>query len=270
MLKKNKFISCLLISTVLHVTILCVVFNTYKRNVFLSVPIEVVFYSNSEQLLDQSPRMFFKNSEPSEQVEEEIRDDNSNESSTTPQEAEKTSQEDVVILNKKEKLKKIITKKNIKKEKKSLEKQNNKVSTKDENKKALDVVNSISGVTGNNSNVQTHNIQDTNNFAMFGSQYEGLSFEDKNFKFAYYANQIVSKIKRHWNWSLSYKDLRTVVYFKIHRDGTVSDVLVKKSSKKDEYDKFAVDTIVRASPFPQLPEGYTEDFLGVYFEFLAS
>jgi outer membrane biosynthesis protein TonB len=264
MFEKNKFIICVLVSSILHTAILYIALNTDKKNVYLSSPIEVVFYSNSDRLSDQSRNEFFKNSEPFEHVEEEINNDNFDKSSIVPQKTEKVLQEDIVALNKKEKTKEV------KKEKKSLEKKNNKLSTKNENKKVRNLINFSSGVAGNNSNVQTHKASDTNNFAMFGSEYEDLSFEDKNFKFAYYANQIVNKIKKYWNWSSSYSELRTVVYFKIHRDGTVSDILVKKPSKNAEYDKFSIDTIVRASPFPQLPEGYKEAFLGVYFEFVSN
>jgi TonB family protein len=275
MFKKNKFIIGVIVSSMLHAVIFYIALNTDKKRVYLSSPIEVVFYSNSDRLSDQSSNAFVKSSESAEHVEEKVNNDNFDKSSVTSQETKNILQEDVVTLNKKEKFKKIATKENTKKEVKkeknsSLEKKSNKLSTKKENKKTPNHANSSLHVAGNNSNVQTHKTSDINNFAMFGSQYESLSFEDKNFKFAYYSSQIVNKIKKHWTWSLSYNELRTVVYFKIHRDGTVSNILVKKSSKNAEYDKFSTETIVRASPFPQLPEGYKEDFLGVYFEFVAS
>jgi TonB family protein len=58
-----------------------------------------------------------------------------------------------------------------------------------------------------------------------------------------------------------------IVYFKIHRNGSTSDISIRKSSENNEYDKYALDTISRAAPFPDLPEGYRDDVLGVYFEF---
>lgn len=268
MLKKNKFLSCLLISSILHMLILYFMLNTVKKDIYISTPIEVVFYSESRQISDQSADMFNRSVE-------EIKDENNMES----QEKEEVSKDnvidkDVVTIDKKERIKKApvkeTTQKQVKKEKKSSD---NKVSTKAGNKAMLKAVQQTSDAVGigNDSNIQTHNAPDNDSSKFgIGSQYESLAFEDKNFKFSYYANQIVTKIKRYWNWSLSYSQLKAIIYFKIHRDGSASDILVKRSSKNSEYDKFATDTIIRASPFPHLPEGYQEDFLGVYFEFVAN
>ncbi|MDR2616396.1 MAG: TonB C-terminal domain-containing protein [Endomicrobium sp.] len=250
-------------------TILYIAFNIGKKNnIYLSSQTEVVFYSESEQISDQSFNKFFENNEPVEDSKDEAYDQND----IKPQE-EIVDNNDVVV-DQKAKTKKAAKQKNTqsqaKKEKKSSDKKNT-ISIKAKEKKVSKNTQQTPKVIGNNSNIQTHNRSDSDSSVFgFGSQYEGLSFENKDFKFSYYANQIVGKIKRHWNWSLNYSRLRAVIYFKIHKDGSVSDILVKKSSKNSEYDKFAADTIIRASPFPELPEGYPENFLGVYFEFVAN
>ncbi|MDR2191322.1 MAG: TonB family protein [Endomicrobium sp.] len=100
-----------------------------------------------------------------------------------------------------------------------------------------------------------------------GAQFEGLAFDTANFKYAYYSQTIIRNIARHWQWSESYGRLRTVVYFKILRDGTVTDVKVKESSGDDGFDDNAQRAVQRSSPLAPLPDGYREDSLGVYFEF---
>ncbi|MDR3125121.1 MAG: TonB C-terminal domain-containing protein [Endomicrobium sp.] len=257
-------------------TILCIALNIGKKNnIYLSSQTEVVFYSASEQISDQSFNKFFENNESVEDSKDEAYDKND----IKPQIEEEVLKKDIVgnnddvVVDQKAETKKTVKQKNTqsqaKKEKKSSDNKN-KISIKTKGKKVSKNTQQTPKVIGNNSNIQTHNRPDGDSSAFgVGSQYEGLSFENKDFKFSYYANQIVGKIKRHWNWSLNYNQLRAVIYFKIHKDGSVSDILVKKSSKNSDYDKFAADTIIRSSPFPELPEGYPEGFLGVYFEFVA-
>ncbi|MDR2676431.1 MAG: TonB family protein [Endomicrobium sp.] len=93
-------------------------------------------------------------------------------------------------------------------------------------------------------------------------------FDDQNFNhYLYYKGQIIRKIEQQWRWVETCKKLRTLIYFKIHRDGSVSDILVKESSRDAEYDINALNTVRRAAPFPCLPENYTGQTLGVFFEF---
>jgi TonB family protein len=101
------------------------------------------------------------------------------------------------------------------------------------------------------------------------SQFGALSFDTPDFRYSYYAGEVVKKIAKQWEWveNYGYDQLRVLLYFKIRRDGSISDISVRKSSGNNEYDKYALDTIRRAIPFPDLPEGYKDDVLGVYFEF---
>ncbi|MDR1696155.1 MAG: TonB family protein [Endomicrobium sp.] len=100
-----------------------------------------------------------------------------------------------------------------------------------------------------------------------GSQYEALSFDSQNFKFPFYARQIRSRIDKNWHWADSYGTLRAVIYFRIHRDGGVSDITVKESSGDLSFDNNAQRSVRMSDPFAPLPDGYTEDSLGVHFEF---
>ncbi|MGA2090058.1 MAG: TonB family protein [Endomicrobiales bacterium] len=94
-----------------------------------------------------------------------------------------------------------------------------------------------------------------------------ISLDTKNFPYAYYTNMIVKKISRYWQWSTDFGTLKTVVYFRIAKDGTVTETSVHDSSGDKLFDLQAIRAIKLSSPFPPLPQGFPENDLGVYFEF---
>lgn len=95
-----------------------------------------------------------------------------------------------------------------------------------------------------------------------------LSLETAKFPFTYYVNQIRKKIVENWMWSHNYPgELKTVVYFRILRDGSVVELKIKESSGNKIYDNLCLRAVELAKPFPPLPVGFTEDYLGVFFEF---
>lgn len=95
-----------------------------------------------------------------------------------------------------------------------------------------------------------------------------LSLETAKFPFTYYVNQIRKKIVENWMWSHNYPgELKTVVYFRILRDGNVEDLKIKESSGNKIYDNLCIRAVELAKPFPPLPAGFNEDYLGVFFEF---
>jgi TonB family protein len=127
----------------------------------------------------------------------------------------------------------------------------------------------MSTFSENNKNIGTSELIDSRKLSngMY-SQHEGLSFDTQNFKYFYYADQVIRKIKNQWKWIEDCNEkLKTLVYFKIHKNGMVSDILIKESSGNIEYDKNALNTVYRSVPFPDLPKGYEDEFLGVLFEF---
>lgn len=95
-----------------------------------------------------------------------------------------------------------------------------------------------------------------------------LSLETAKFPFTYYVNQIRKKIVENWLWSQNYPgELKTVVYFKILKTGEIEGLKIKESSNNKIYDNICLRAVELAKPFPPLPEGFKEDYLGVYFEF---
>jgi len=97
-----------------------------------------------------------------------------------------------------------------------------------------------------------------------GSQ---ITLDTAQFPFTYYTNIIVKKIGRNWQWGSGFGQMKTVLYFKIRRSGDITEVNVRKSSGDQLFDDQAVRSIKLSSPFPPLPDGYTGDDLGVFFEF---
>ncbi|MCB4792056.1 MAG: TonB family protein [Elusimicrobia bacterium] len=94
-----------------------------------------------------------------------------------------------------------------------------------------------------------------------------ISVDSARFPYTYYTSMIVKKISRNWQWAVEFGRLKAVVYFKIQKDGSLTEVTVKESSGDSLYDQQALRAIKLSDPFPPLPQGYPEDNLGVFFEF---
>lgn len=94
-----------------------------------------------------------------------------------------------------------------------------------------------------------------------------LTLESAKFPFAYYANQIRTKIDRNWQRSTEFERLKTVIYFRIERNGSLGSIRVKESSGDPLFDELAIRAIKLSEPFAPLPEAYEDDHLGVYFDF---
>ncbi len=71
------------------------------------------------------------------------------------------------------------------------------------------------------------------------------------------------------NWFQSLVDpgvgglLQTQVYFRIYRNGTISDVKVDVSSGVESFDLSAKRAISNAAPFATLPNEYAGQYLGI-------
>ncbi|MGD9345010.1 MAG: TonB C-terminal domain-containing protein, partial [Candidatus Aminicenantes bacterium] len=62
-------------------------------------------------------------------------------------------------------------------------------------------------------------------------------------------------------------DFRTVVYFKIFRNGEISPLEIRESSRIRSLDLSARRAIQSSAPFPPLPRDYEGDFLGIHLIF---
>ncbi|MCL2390209.1 MAG: TonB family protein [Endomicrobia bacterium] len=230
------------VSIALHITILFAASysNLKKKIKFVSVPIEVSFYtpaptrSNPPQVVEQKETI----------KQQEIKE-----------EQKPINKEDVVVKKKEPVKEKPKPKPQVKK-------------AKPEEKPKEKVKEEVKPVETNN---EVETIQPAQNAEPIretaGSQYESLSFDSQNFKYPFYANTIIRKIRTYWQWVESYGRLRAVIYFRILKDGSVTDITVKESSGDLSFDRNAERAVQLASPFAPLPDGYEGDSLGVHFEF---
>lgn len=99
----------------------------------------------------------------------------------------------------------------------------------------------------------------------------GLRIEgDLMFPYPGYLDSLVTRIEEHWEEPLvppSQGTLKATVFFRILRDGTITDFRVESPSGLIPFDRSALEAVIRASPLSPLPEGFRGDHLGVYFDF---
>jgi len=92
-----------------------------------------------------------------------------------------------------------------------------------------------------------------------------------NFPYQYYLQIIRDRISSNWFTALVDPGvegtLQTAVYFRIFRNGTISNVEVRESSNVRAFDSSAVRAIMNSAPFPPLPADYDEQYLGIILIF---
>jgi protein TonB len=239
MLKKDDFTTYLVVSVVIHMVLIAmfIIANRKPDHLFVSVPIDVTFYTPAQKRSDPPPVKVEEKAPAPEPVKEVI-----------PEEPK--TKEDVIVKQKEK------PKPQAKPKPKPKPKEPPK---KEEPKKAE--------TPAPTENVNTVQAPDEVNYEVASSQYEGLSFDTANFKYSYYEGTIVRKIRRYWENVDTYGRMRVVIYFRILKDGTVNSIKVKSPSGDNSFDQTAVRAVQLASPFAPLPDGYSGDSIGVNFEF---
>ncbi|MFH1541055.1 MAG: TonB family protein [Elusimicrobiota bacterium] len=93
-----------------------------------------------------------------------------------------------------------------------------------------------------------------------------------NFPYVGYINVLRNKVAQNWNPSPypSNNSKKVLVYFKIVKDGKIENLTIKESAGISFVDRSAIRAITNSTPFPPLPAGYADDYLGVYFMFELS
>jgi TonB family protein len=95
-----------------------------------------------------------------------------------------------------------------------------------------------------------------------------ISFEN-NFPFAHYIGRMRQKIAATWRPPGGSPDERSCrVYFRVHRNGSVSDVSVEESSGISLFDQSCQRAVFQSAPLPPLPREFSDEYLGVHFSFL--
>ena len=92
-----------------------------------------------------------------------------------------------------------------------------------------------------------------------------------SFPYTYYVLLIRDKVSDNWYTSLISSAIsgtvRAVVYFRILRNGQITDLKIEESSGIKSFDLSALRAIYSAAPFPPLPSGFEGEYLGVHFIF---
>lgn len=98
-----------------------------------------------------------------------------------------------------------------------------------------------------------------------------LGVDATDFAFAYYLALVRDRIAAHWGppagLATGGRVVRSVVRFRIGRDGRVTAVSLEQGSGLDPFDRSAVRAVMLSDPLPPLPAGYAGRDLGVHFGF---
>ena len=93
--------------------------------------------------------------------------------------------------------------------------------------------------------------------------------DSNEFPFEWYLIQVQEKVVS--NWTVSRTVGNAQIFFRIRRDGSIEGVRVENSSSSADFDENARLAVIRAgtglSKFPELPEAFQGQTLGVHFGF---
>lgn len=92
-----------------------------------------------------------------------------------------------------------------------------------------------------------------------------VTLEGRPFEFPWYLEALVLKVQR--NWQPRESALKATIYFRIDRSGKIHEIEVAEPSGSLVFDLAARSAVEASDPMPPLPEEYSGDYLGVYFDF---
>ncbi len=90
---------------------------------------------------------------------------------------------------------------------------------------------------------------------------------DQDFEYAYYVQQMLTRIHQRWQRTAVRGTAFVVVRFTIARDGRVLDAAVETSSGVSILDRSSLRAVMLADPMPPLPNSYPRDQVGVHLRF---
>ncbi|RMH22076.1 MAG: TonB C-terminal domain-containing protein [Acidobacteria bacterium] len=88
--------------------------------------------------------------------------------------------------------------------------------------------------------------------------------EDPDFTYGYYLDNMIAILSQNWVRPRLAKRIDVArIYFRIHRDGSISDLQLVQSSGSEIFDQAALRAVEASAPLPRLPSGYKKDYLGI-------
>ncbi len=98
-----------------------------------------------------------------------------------------------------------------------------------------------------------------------------VAVDAADFEFTYYLLLVRNRIAQSWSppagLATGGQPVRAVVYFRIARDGGLSDVRLESASRVEFFDRSATRAVILSDPLPPLPLGFASGSLGVHFGF---
>jgi protein TonB len=90
-----------------------------------------------------------------------------------------------------------------------------------------------------------------------------VSFADQNFTYGYYIDQMLAMIHTQWDRPALGAEVEAAVFFRIRRDGNVTDLRIVESSGFNVFDLAGLRAVRQAAPLPRLPVSYPQSSLAV-------
>jgi protein TonB len=94
-----------------------------------------------------------------------------------------------------------------------------------------------------------------------GATISGL--DNPDFVYSYYVDRLLAIISSNWSRPALGAEIESTLYFRIAKDGSISDLKILKSSGYNSFDIAGMRAVQIASPFPPLPQSYRHKSLGV-------
>lgn len=92
-----------------------------------------------------------------------------------------------------------------------------------------------------------------------------------NFPYTYYLQIITDRVSGNWFTALVDPGIsghfQTIVFFKIHKDGQISELKIEQSSGITPLDLSALRAVRSSTPFPPLPRDYEDEYLAIHLIF---
>ncbi len=92
-----------------------------------------------------------------------------------------------------------------------------------------------------------------------------------NFPYTYYLNIITERVSASWFTSLVDPgvpgNFQTIIFFKIQKNGQVTDLEIEQSSGLTPLDLSALRAVRASAPFPPLPRDYDDAYLAIHLIF---
>jgi protein TonB len=93
------------------------------------------------------------------------------------------------------------------------------------------------------------------------------AFDSADFNYSYYVSRMLATIGANWFKPTDQTVSPPVIFFRIARDGTISDVQIERTSGLPFVDRAAQRAVMVSSPLPPLPADFHESSLGVHLRF---